>query len=808
MGTRPGPVTMDSYSRQQADRLVNRLLSEPGPERARILAQEDPSFWDSIRLQAIRESLRAARLRGRLTDGAYEEALAQVERWHQFGEAANTSDLPSVPFAPSEPTIELNSHSLQRTDRRRDVSPDAAASRVAGESKREAAGEEPPISRYPAAHDDEALSESGSPSVPLPDLDRTAVLHEGPRVDTASLADAVARWQGLRAEPSLRADSVRRPESLLRSDPQRGNATADDDDEATQVRSAPPASPPPLRSEPVVPSPRTPQRPAGTLIAPTSPSQSASSALAPQVASPSQPIKQPAAAARPESTAVAPAVSPPGPAGLFVPGATIRGRYVLESQIGNGGSGIVFRARDLRRDELDRDAFVALKVPREHLRDREDVAERLKREFDQSQALPHPNIVRVFDIDCEQGTWFLTMELLDGESLSTLLACLHPRRLPEREALAIINGCGRALAFAHENGVLHGDLKPGNIFVTRSEQVFVLDFGVIGPTVPGRDLSLASRATMRASAATPCYASPEVLSGQPPDERDDVFSLACLAYEVLTGRHPFDRHSTLEARDRRLGVRRAPGLSRHQFAAVERGLAWSRSRRPNGVMAFLAALGIAQPEPDAKGWFGAVAAACIGAIAAAGILSLDRGDRASDESARPSSSSADAVRGIAGAPGGAAPEIPAQPSNDPSVSSSERASERRGAQGSPPGTDRAAAIQSGQANATSTPAAGSAAPTTDPSAGGSATAARAAAPGGRVSLEQASIVVNERAVSVVVRVRRLEDLRGRVRIQWRAIPGSAAPGLDYSRTSACCTSPSSTTTYPKRTSPSTSSCSH
>jgi hypothetical protein len=265
----------------------------------------------------------------------------------------------------------------------------------------------------------------------------------------------------------------------------------------------------------------------------------------------------------------------PAPKVEFVTGATIRDRYVLDHQIGKGGSGIVFRARDLRRD-----ALVALKVLREELRSDPVKIERLKREFQQTQALPHPNIIRVFDVDCEGDAWFLTMELIDGESLRSHLASIHPRRLPQRNALTIILACADALSFAHEHDIVHGDFKPGNVLLGRDRQIRVLDFGAAGSSAEpwsGRGSQASER---HVAAATPAYASPEVLHGDPPQVRDDVYSFACVAYEVLTRHHPFERHSALVARQRGMKVRRLPGLSRRRFAALKRGLAWTRTVDP------------------------------------------------------------------------------------------------------------------------------------------------------------------------------------------------------------------------------------
>ena len=451
------------------------------------------------------------------------------------------------------------------------------------------------------------------------------------------------------------------------------------------------------------------------------------------------------------ATTEAAAPSPMHP--QFIAGATIRDRYVLESQIGNGGTAIVFRARDLRRDPADRDAYVALKVAHEELRDREDITERMKREFHHSHELVHPGIVRAIEIDCEQGTWFLTMELLDGQSLGSLLARHKAARLPQSEALEIIAGCGEALAFAHEHGVLHCDFKPGNVFVTPTRQVRVLDFGVVtqptdkrtaDPLLPGP----------RVTAATRRYASPDVLDGEPPNERDDVFSLACVSYEVLTGRHPFGRQLIIDARDRGMRIAPAPELSHHHFAAIERGLQWSNRDRTSSVREFLAGLDI----PVRKHRYGAALAGRLAAMALGAFLIAAIFFRVGRDPAQ--------------TPQSPAPVLRPQPAALETAMTASTVYEVR------PGGTHTQAVRDSGAATTESRLAASRGPTNAPATASTASPAQIAARG-RVSLEQSTITVDERAVLAVVRVRRLDDLRGSARVQWRANPGSARPGSDY-----------------------------
>ncbi len=208
-------------------------------------------------------------------------------------------------------------------------------------------------------------------------------------------------------------------------------------------------------------------------------------------------------------------------------------RPVIESQVASGGMGTVYKALDQSRSEhTQADAYVAIKVLHEKTRTRSDVLAKLRREFYCAPALSHQSIVKVYELDLDQ-TPFFTMELIDGENLPQLMQKFHPLPLPRPYVWAIIREVGDGLAHAHERRVIHGDLKPQNIMVTNSGEVRILDFGTSGDST---------------TAATPAYASCELLEGREPDARDDLFALACLSYELLTGEHPFQKRRATEAR--------------------------------------------------------------------------------------------------------------------------------------------------------------------------------------------------------------------------------------------------------------------
>ncbi len=269
-----------------------------------------------------------------------------------------------------------------------------------------------------------------------------------------------------------------------------------------------------------------------------------------------------------------------GIATVITSGVMLRDRYILEQPLGYGGTSVVMRAQDLRRaGTADQGADVAIKLLRPEFRDRPECIARLRREFHQTQSVAHPNVVRVYDLDCDRETWFIAMELLVGETLGRRLRRTPPG-LPVDEALRIAAACSDALAFAHDHGVTHGDVKPDNVFITATGDVRMLDFGVAPNAArlpsPGDD---ATSDTVMA-AATRAYASPEVLSGQVPEPRDDVFSLSCVIYEMMAGRHPYGRRGAGEARDSGLEIERLPDLSMRQWDVLAAGLAWRREQRP------------------------------------------------------------------------------------------------------------------------------------------------------------------------------------------------------------------------------------
>jgi hypothetical protein len=271
-------------------------------------------------------------------------------------------------------------------------------------------------------------------------------------------------------------------------------------------------------------------------------------------------------------------------------GSILRDRYVLEERLASGGMSVVFRARDLRQAERPRETpAIAIKLLRDDLRSMDSANARLRREFRQTQALQHPGVVRMFDFDCDLGAWFITMELLEGMTLANWIKRATVRPVEPAECIRIATACADVLAWAHAQGTVHADFKPGNVFLLRSGAIKVLDFGAAHETTPDVDAAPGRGAIPRV--ATRAYASPEVLDGQAAEPRDDVFSLACVVYEMIAGRHPFGRVPANEARQAAtIFATPLPQLSAAQNAALASGLAWKREQRPPSVQALMQSL--------------------------------------------------------------------------------------------------------------------------------------------------------------------------------------------------------------------------
>ncbi len=263
----------------------------------------------------------------------------------------------------------------------------------------------------------------------------------------------------------------------------------------------------------------------------------------------------------------------------------LKNRFIFEKVLGSGGMGVVYKAKDLLKVEAqDKDPYVAIKVLSDDFKTHPEAFIALQRESRKTQRIAHPNIVNVYDFDRDGDTVFMTMEYLEGRPLDKLISQYKATGLPEEDAWKILEGISAALIYAHEQKIIHSDFKPGNIYVTDQNSAKVFDFGIARAVAKAEAIeeSVDDKTVFDAGnlgALTPAYASMEMLDGKTPDVRDDIYALGCIAYEMFTGNHPFNRIHADEAMRRKLKPKRIPNVSKRQWRVIEQALAFKREDR-------------------------------------------------------------------------------------------------------------------------------------------------------------------------------------------------------------------------------------
>ncbi len=268
-------------------------------------------------------------------------------------------------------------------------------------------------------------------------------------------------------------------------------------------------------------------------------------------------------------------------------GGEIKATFKLVEVLGDGGMGTVFKALNKVWEEVEaRDPYVAIKVLKPELSNNKQLVRSLYSDFDRTKMLANcPNIIKVYGFDRDGVHVYITMEYLDGQTLGDYL---KQQPLTLQQAWFIIEGIGNALAYAHQNNIVHRDVKPGNVMITSQQQVKVLDFGIASKIneSEGDETKFSGH---QLGAFTPAYASPEMQRGFPPDARDDVYAFGCVIYEILTGQQFF--------KQRLQKAEPIPGLSKRQMRGLNQALAVDREQRIPTIQTLLNQL-----KPTKNAW--------------------------------------------------------------------------------------------------------------------------------------------------------------------------------------------------------------
>jgi hypothetical protein len=261
-------------------------------------------------------------------------------------------------------------------------------------------------------------------------------------------------------------------------------------------------------------------------------------------------------------------------------GDIVAGRFVVQQRLGKGRYGSIFKALDRALSEplIGVEHHVALEDLPPRIAEQTTFIERLDQLRLHPQSWSHPNIAKVLEFGRDGAKYFFCEQLLEGASLRVVLDASAPDALEEHEVLGILRYVGDALNYAHAKGIVHGDLRLDNVFVTEAYDVKLTGF------LPTSELR-----------PEPVFVEDRSTAGEP-HPSDDVYGLACLAYELLTRRHPYDGNAPLEALRAGLTAHPALNLSPPRWQALSRGLALRRDRRTATIPELLAGLGVTGVE--------------------------------------------------------------------------------------------------------------------------------------------------------------------------------------------------------------------
>ncbi len=278
-------------------------------------------------------------------------------------------------------------------------------------------------------------------------------------------------------------------------------------------------------------------------------------------------------------------------------GSLLRDRFLLQKKISGGSMGVVYKAMDRRLAETgSNEHWVALKILSPQLAENGQALRALQQEAAKGRCLVHPNIVRFIDLDRDDDLYFLVMEWLDGRTLADILDSSEASIIDHQAAFRIVRQMGDALDYAHRCGIVHADIKPGNIMIMPNGDAKLFDFGVARVQQKHVEADFDPGVL---GAMTPAYSSMQVLTGEEPTTADDVFSLACLLYRLIAGYRVFGPRDAAQAAEEGMEPQRLQAVTDNQWRALKKALSYSRVMRFKTITEFIAALDIAALDDGA-----------------------------------------------------------------------------------------------------------------------------------------------------------------------------------------------------------------
>ena len=270
-------------------------------------------------------------------------------------------------------------------------------------------------------------------------------------------------------------------------------------------------------------------------------------------------------------------------------GSVLRDRFLLQQQVSGGSMGAVYKALDRRLAEAGSDQpNVAIKVLSPELAEDGFALRALQQEAAKTRCLVHPHIVRFIDLDREDDLYFLVLEWLEGRTLADILDSADAKSIDVEAAFRIVRQVGDALDYAHRCGIVHADVKPGNIMIMPNGDAKLFDFGVARVRQQRSEQDFDPGVL---GAMTPAYSSMQVLGGEEPVATDDVFSLACLLYRLVAGYRVFGPRNAAEASQAGMQPQKPQGVTDAQWKAMKKALSYPRVTRFATVKEFSDALG-------------------------------------------------------------------------------------------------------------------------------------------------------------------------------------------------------------------------